>query len=647
MYLKNFLAYILILIASLPAFARDKDLLSGRYSLPVLQQHLIPQSEWTPFPKLDDRDGWAKADQEALKAAIPAAEAYLDYVWPSIPATSYLPANWQLYDRARVKTSVLRTLMMGEIAENKGRFIDQIVNGIWAICEDSWWGTPAHIPQSPAYAGMMDVANPVVELWGSDAGALFAWADYFFAERFDAISPQIRKRMYDEIDHRLFKPFMEKDHWWMGVDSDGKGPNNWNPWICANWINTVLLLVRDDAKRAAMIAYSLKILDEFLNPYAQDGGCDEGPGYWGAAGAMLYSSVALLNLASNDAFSYVYDHPKIKNMGKYIYRAQINRDYFLNFADANPIINIDVGIAYRYGRDIGDQDMMRFAAYYRRPRASTGSNRFFPNLFSLFGHEELLNAPQGLPLPGDVWFPDLQVMVARDKNNSTDGFYLAAKGGHNAESHNHNDVGMFVVYYDGQPLLIDAGRATYTSRTLNNRDIRYEIWMHRSDFHNLPTVNGFDQRVGIEHTASDVSYKADKSRASLTMDLTKAYPAEAAIRKFTRTVQLNRSKHVQIVDNIDLEKANTITNHLLTCFPAEVKKPGEVLIHYQPKDGQRKDFIIEYNPGQMEASVEKVKLEEEEDAAIEQNWGDVIHRIKFKVITPKTKDTFTFRIKPA
>ena len=77
----------------------------------------------------------------------------------------------------------------------------------------------------------------------------------------------------------------------------------------------------------------------------------------------------------------------------------------------------------------------------------------------------------------------------------------------------------------------------------------------------------------------------------------------------------------------------------------EMKKPGEVIIHYTTKDGKSKDFIIEYNPAQMEASVEKVELELDEDVVIKQSWGDNIRRISFKVIEPKTKDSFVFRVK--
>jgi hypothetical protein len=85
-------------------------------------------------------------------------------------------------------------------------------------------------------------------------------------------------------------------------------------------------------------------------------------------------------------------------------------------------------------------------------------------------------------------------MVARDKEGSTDGLFVAAKGGHNDESHNHNDIGNYVIYYNGQPVLIDVGRGTYTRKTFSSR--RYDIWYNCSDYHNVPTINGVTQPAG-------------------------------------------------------------------------------------------------------------------------------------------------------
>ena len=55
--------------------------------------------------------------------------------------------------------------------------------------------------------------------------------------------------------------------------------------------------------------------------------------------------------------------------------------------------------------------------------------------------------------------------------------------------------------------------------------------------------------------------------------------------------------------------------------------------------------MVKYNPKQMTAKVEKVKLEMEEDQGVVAKWGDVIHRINFEVLTPKLKDSYVFEVK--
>ena len=636
-----FITVFLLLACSL--YAQKENLLGGKYSAAELQRLLIPQKDWTPFPRIDDREGWAEADRDMLQACILSAGASVDYDWPTIPATLSLlfvrDGNRSRYEAISFKKrAVLSTLIMAEVAENKGRFIDPIINGVWSICEESWWGVSAHLPRGREYAGLMDVSEPFVDLFAAETGKVIAWADYFLGDRFDAVSPQIRKRIRSEIASRLLDPFMTRDHWWTG--KDGFIPNNWNPWICSNLLNTVLLIEKDDQKRAAVVHEILQTLDNFFNPYPHDGGCDEGPGYWNRAAASYYDNIVLLNLASNDAFRYVYENEKFRNAGRYIYRVQIGKDYFLNFADASPRAGVDANMVYRFGKDTGDQDMMDFGASYRHPDAAAAGLR---SLCALFMQDELRNAPQRLPLPGDVWLPDLQVMIARDQQGSSDGFFLAAKGGHNAESHNHNDVGSYVVFYDGQPLLIDVGSGKYTARTFSAN--RYDIWFNRSDFHNLPTVNGCTQQPGRRFEASGASYRAGKSSAAFSLDLAKAYPGEAAINSWQRTVTLHRGKKVTIRDAVDLKKAGTIVQRLMTCYPAEVTQPGRIVIHRRTGDGENADFVITCNPGQMRAEVEKVTLSTEEDEGIRNGWGDRIYRISLHVIAPKIKDTYLLEIK--
>lgn len=628
--------------------AQEQNLLSGKYTKEALQAKLISQAAWTPFPRLNDRQGWSKADQQMMQAYLKKAESYIGYDWPYIPATKSLLIE-RTGDRDEYqsmsfkKREVLGTLLLAEIYENQGRFIDPIINGVWSICEESFWGVPAHLPKTKEISGLVNVADPFVDLFAAETGTFLAWVDYYLGEKLDAVSPQIRKRIYYETNNRIFQPLMTKHHGWMGKSASGRGPNNWNPWICSNWLNTALLLEKDPQRRTDMVYKTLQVLDAFLNPYPQDGGCDEGPSYWGAAAASLYDNISMLNLASNDAFTYVYQDEKVKNMGKFIYRAQISPSYFLNFADADPQPKMSANMIYRYGKDIKDADMMAFGAYYRQPEnGQIDRFHYFRNFFSLFMQEEYRKAKAGLPLPKDVWLPDLQVMAARDQAGTTRGFYVAAKGGHNDESHNHNDIGNYVVYYDGHPLLIDVGRGTYTRKTFSNK--RYEIWYNRSDYHNTPTVNGITQQPGGQYKAEKVKYSAGKAFAEFALDIARSYPAEAGINSWQRTLRLNRGKNVRITDNISLQKAQDITQHLMTCYPAEVSKPGELVIHYKPEEGRAQDFVIRYNAGQMQPSIEKVKLENMEDKGILQKWGDTIYRINFLVTAPKTSDKLSFEI---
>jgi hypothetical protein len=648
--MKKFTLLVLVAFLCITVTAQEQNLLSGKYTAANLNEILVPQAKWKPFPTINDRDGWAKANAQMMQSIVKQANSYLSYKWPSILATSSLAIE-RTGDRSEYqsisyeKREVLGTLLLAEIYENKGRFIDQIINGVWNICEESFWGAPAHLPHTNEYSGLMDVTLPFVELFSAETATFLAWVDYFVGEKLDAVSPQIRKRIYYETNKRIFQPLMNKQHGWMTATANGRPPNNWNPWICSNWLNAALLLEKDETKRVNMIAKLLTVLDAFVNPYPQDGGCDEGPGYWGAAAASLYDNVAMLNLATNNAFDYVFDDEKIKNMARFIYKAQIGPAYFLNFADADPQPGMAATMIYRFGKAIRDTSMMQFGAYYRKPAdGRAGRSHFFRTLFSLFMQDEWQQAPQALPLPADVWWPGIQVMVARDKQGSTDGLFVAAQGGHNDESHNHNDVGNYIVYYNGLPVIIDVGRGTYTRKTFSPK--RYDIWYNCSNYHNTPTINGENQPPGRMFKATNVRYNKSKTFAELSLNIASAYTEKADAASWQRTVRLNRGKNVTVKDVISLKKAAHITQHMMTCYPAEIVKPGELVIHYKPKDGAVKDFVIQYNARQMQPTVEKIPLVAMEDKGILQKWGDNIYRINFEVIEPKANDAIQLVIAP-
>ena len=203
----------------------------------------------------------------------------------------------------------------------------------------------------------------------------------------------------------------------------------------------------------------------------------------------------------------------IRNIGQYIYRVQINDRYFVNFADASAMITPSPGIVYGFGKRISDDGMMALGTWsaYQQDILHNGvSGNIGRQLATISKVDEILEGNSLPLLPQDAWLDQIQVMVDRDRSGSTDGFFVAAKGGHNNESHNHNDVGNFIVYLDGLPVLINAHIETYTGKTFSSS--RHEIWTMQSNCHNVPTIAGFQQ-------ASGITYAADKSNTIAAMML--------------------------------------------------------------------------------------------------------------------------------
>jgi len=258
----------------------------------------------------------------------------------------------------------------------------------------------------------------------------------------------------------------------------------------------------------------------------------------------------------------------------------------------------------------------------------------------LFSLEDLLNANPKEPLASDFWLPELQVMAARSFEGSSDGFYVASKGGHNAESHNHNDVGNFIVYADGYPALIDVGVETYTAKTFSSR--RYEIWTMQSAYHNLPTINGVMQKNGREYQATDVGYKAGKKKVVFSLDISKAYPGEAKVKSWKRTITLERGKHVTIRDKYVLEAVKeNLKLTLMSWRKPGLEVEGKIRLENPEETEDSKVIYIRYDKNKFSVDFETIPIE---DRRLQSLWGNRLFRILLTARKKLLKDEFSIRI---
>jgi hypothetical protein len=620
-----------------------------------------------PFPTVGERRAWDALPAEVRRGLIEHGEKLLGYAWPALSATLYMDfartGNRSRYEGPYfARRGALGRLVLAECAEGQGRFLDDIIAGIWAICEETSWVIPAHNPRRPAaakragaegageeFAGDHPLPDPYhhdVDLFAGETGSLLAWTQYLLQSRLEAVTPRICEYLRQEVTARILDPFLARDDfWWMG-GGDRWRLNNWSPWCGSTCLAAFLLIEQSPERRMTAVAKVMGILDRWLAGYHEDGGRDEGPSYWTVAGGALFDCLELLYSATNGQVN-VYGESLIQEIGRYIYRAHISGDYFVNFADCGGKVHIPAGLVYRYGRRINDQHMVALGRDAHQRQGGPVAGSLLRSLPDLFGAEGLAEPAQA-PFVRDVWLPGIQVMAAREHQGSDRGFYLAAKGGHNNENHNHNDVGQFLVYHDGQPVLIDVGVGTYTAKTFS--DQRYEIWTMQSAYHNLPTVNGVQQEEGEQFRAAqegsgaalpcrDVSYRSDDSAAELSLDIASAYPAEAGIRSWRRTCRLLRGNNaaVEIVDDFSLAApTKDIAFSLMTPCEVKIEEAGRIAL----QAGGRL-LALSYDADMLQATVEEIVLEDER---LKSGWGENMSRLLLTAKRPVGKGQVMMRI---
>lgn len=623
--LKSAMLIICILSNALcfPANAVERHLLEDCIAYEDLGAAIRLDQSWVDYPAYKDRKAWEeRVDPFLGEKIIQNGEKALGHEWRPALASDYLAFKRTGEIRTKRENHLaLQALMLAELVEGKGRFMDAIMDGAWFLCETSWIHS-AHLAFQKDQSGLPDRNEPTIELVVADIGAQMAWLYFFFKEEFDKISPLINKRIVEEVKQRLIDPyFARNDYWWMGFGR--QQVNNWNPWINYNILQALMLVEEDYERIRDGIWKLMQSTDFFFNMYHEDGVCDEGPTYWSAASGYVLKFLDLLNKITGDKVN-IFNTPLVHNMAQYIYRVHIGENYFVNFADSSPKVYPAPSILFQYGKCIGDENMKGFAAFMAKQNQSfcKGVNGYFATaLDELFMYPEIQQETPYEPLICDYWFKDTQICIARDRAGTTEGFFFAAKGGHNQESHNHNDVGSCILYYDNNPILIDAGVGTYTRQTFGPQ--RYKIWTMRSDYHNLPTINGIEQKNGKEYASRKQSYTMTSNKVSYMIDISDAYPKEAFVKNWIRTYNLIRGKKFIIEDEWNLlQNSGTTCLNLLTCCSTEM---DENMNLYLVDNGRI--FQIEYSKSLFSIATEHISLN---DSKLKISWNnDTLTRIKF------------------
>lgn len=614
-----------------------RNLLQQHADLATVKRALILNQGWVNYPDYKDRAGWDVLMKEVKDSLIKKGEAALHYEWKVIKATDYMEFGRSgsrniMQDPYEANNSALADLVKAELAEGKGRFLDQIINGIWLDCEMTSWVLSAHVNRDQPENTPLPSEKPIIDLGAGGMGAFLAWTYYFFHDAIDQVNPLVAPRLKKTIQERILEPYINRsDFRWMAFNATPETQvNNWNPWCNFNVLNCFLLLENDPDKLAEAVYRTMVSVDQFINYNHDDGACEEGPAYWIHAAGRLYDYLQLLSSATGGRIS-LFDEPLIKNMGEYISKSFVGNGWVVNFADASAKGIRNKGLIFRYGKAVNSKEMMQFASYLVGLDTTflAWENDIYHLLGDLQVNDELLQTKPAVSQAAVTWYPQTEFCYLRNEP----GFMLATKGGYNGESHNHNDVGTFSLYYQKVPMFIDAGVGTYTRQTFSSE--RYSIWSMQSNYHNLPMINGVAQKDGREYRAEKVSFDPKKSIFSL--DLSKAYPEEAAVEKWQRCYQLEPKGGLNISDNFNLKAIKRPNQlHFLTWGKPDISVPGVVLVN---KEGI--GVKMKYDARQFEAGVETIPLP---DTRLSRIWGPQIYRLSLTALKMQVSGKYQLTI---
>ena len=362
------------------------------------------------------------------------------------------------------------------------------------------------------------------------------------------LEPVLDKKLYSKMRkalfHHIINPIEEvvegkspaERFWWLN------GTNNWNTICKEGVISTVLRIGMEQERIEKILKLFFDNFENYMANFGNEGYCDEGLSYWGGSCGKYLSLAALLK--QYDGRDVLSGEPRMLKAIMYPENIMMAPGCYpaLNDCriDAKPPVYVlqlrDILLGKRNGFSEDIEFTDEIASICLRLNYPV-DNRLCEvrneNPFSRFVEAGCFVMRQTAASPLSVAF----------------------EGGHNRESHNHNDLGTYIIAVNGVPVVVDPGRGGYTADTFGPR--RYESNLLNSYGHSVPRINGRLQtnRVGgdafnppknltpIKYIqAVLLKHELTLERGFVKFDISRGYNQIKSLKKLERSLLFDRKE---------------------------------------------------------------------------------------------------------
>ena len=476
-------------------------------------------------------------------------------------------------------------------------YLKLLQDTIWEVCDLYVWALPAHIDN-------IEVCN-VGEL-DLDATTMSMALAMIKVMLKDRLHPLIKSRIDFEINRRLIEPFFKQDWHWEYRQ------NNWTA-VCAGATGCAIMLNRPELFEKAQARLN-KDMASYIDSYKNDGVCVEGAGYWSYGFGYFVEYARMQREFTGGKVDLLKDE-KIKSISTFLQKLFLDRDVIVNYGDCGAGTDVSVPYGFMYSLKNLYPDALELPPRERL----TMEVHYFPFAVSAFVYLNKDYTYGKLSQVTEYYMQDCGWFTKRTLK-----YGFSARGGCNGESHNHNDVGSFILAIDNDQVIIDMGCRPYT-RQYFEHGTRYTYLETSSRGHNVPIINGKYQ-ANIPEAYPTTSFE----NGVFSVDFRVAYDAP----EVTKLVRQYAPCENKIVITDSYEGVTSLVERLIS-YKEPVIENGKITIG---------KAVITFDSYLATASYEKDIHAKELTPDGEIKVGEDIYLTSIEVKNPKNSFTFTIEV---
>lgn len=437
--------------------------------------------------------------------------------------------------RLALDSSALLALIYPE----EEKYLNYLMDIAYAMLDEYTWCLPAH------QRVLEENNNSRIDLFAAETA--FALAE-IYALLEDRLDPLIKNRIKAEIERRIIVPYIAKEPY----DFWECGNANWTA-VCTASVAGALMYIFPELARELIPRFN-RSMDAYLDGFKADGICTEGCHYWHYGFGFFLVYADMVKRFTDGEVDY-FKNSKVKVVASFIQKMFLSGKSGVSYADGTMNLEYHLGLLH-YLKDQYPDAVKVYDPSYSYNYDKCG--RFCLHLRSLLWlNEEYYKNPDKVGEPSE-YFADITEWFVK----TTESYGFSAKGGHNNEDHNHNDVGNFIFAKGGEQIVLDMGGGLYCRKYFSEE--RYTILETNSFGHNLPIINGEGEKTGAEYRSSNLCRTAN----GFSLDIAGAYGL-TDLKALKRTFSFTDTS-VSLNDSFDYSGDGVITERFILSHKPEI-----------------------------------------------------------------------------